>query len=209
MTTLIVDIETAAQQLDVEQIAYLGDKVNEAALHPITGQVACIGVQSLTTGFIRTLANVPRGSYFVSSAPTTCGCEATILREFWDMAKTATRIVTFNGRAFDIPFMVMRSAMLGVPVTKRNLLGYRYSVDPHCDLLDQLTWYGATRRFSLAMYCKAFGIENPKGECSGADVPKMFVDGRHAEIAEYNLRDVRATAALYKVWLERISSGVK
>lgn len=43
MTTLIVDIETASHELDAEQVAYLGDKVDEAALHPVTGQVVCNG----------------------------------------------------------------------------------------------------------------------------------------------------------------------
>ena len=31
-----------------------------------------------------------------------------------------------------------------------------------CDLLDQLTFYGASRRFSLDFYCRAFGIPSPK-----------------------------------------------
>jgi hypothetical protein len=94
-------------------------------------------------------------------------------------------VVTFNGRGFDVPFIYLRSALLNVPISKKNWLGYRYATEPHCDLAEQLTFYsvsgrdGAARRFNLDFYCKAFGIESPKSHgVTGMDVKDA--DGRKA-----------------------------
>jgi hypothetical protein len=78
---------------------------------------------------------------------------------------------------------------------------YRYNANEHCDLLDQLTFYGAFRKFSLDFYCRSFGIRSPKSEgISGSDVGPLFHAGDYRTIAEYCLRDVRATAQLFERW---------
>jgi hypothetical protein len=58
-------------------------------------------------------------------------------------------------------------------------------VEPHCDLADQLTFYGgggrdgATRRFNLDFYCKAFGVESPKSQgVTGQDVTRLINERR-------------------------------
>jgi hypothetical protein len=78
-----------------------------------------------------------------------------------------------------------------------------------------LTFYGvsgregAARRFNLDFYCKAFGIESPKSHgITGRDVNSLLVEGRFREIAEYCLRDVRATVTLFQIWRERLA-GIK
>ena len=58
-------------------------------------------------------------------------------------------------------------------------------------------------------YCKAFGIESPKSHgVTGRDVNTLMAEGRYREIAEYCLRDVKATVLLYQVWKERLA-GIK
>ena len=141
--------------------------------------------------------------------------EAELLAAFWDVAKRYDSVVTFNGRGFDVPFLYLRSALLNVPISRRDWLGYRYQVEPHCDLAEQFTFYnvsgrdGAARKFNLDFYCKAFGIESPKSHgVSGLDVNDMLAAGEYRQIAEYCVRDVRATVELYKIWAERLR-GVK
>ena len=131
---------------------------------------------------------------------------------FWDVAKHYDNVVTFNGRGFDVPFIYLRSALLNVPISKKNWLGYRYATEPHCDLAEQLTFYsvsgrdGAARRFNLDFYCKAFGIDSPKSHgVTGMDVPALMAEEKFRDIAEYCLRDVRATVELYKIWKERLA----
>jgi predicted PolB exonuclease-like 3'-5' exonuclease len=78
---------------------------------------------------------------------------------------------------------------------------YRYNAHEHCDLMDQLAYYGAFRRFSLDFYCKGFGIKSPKEEgITGLDMGPLYREGQYREIAEYCLRDVRATSTLFHRW---------
>ena len=130
--------------------------------------------------------------------------EKEILESFWRVAKVVDQFITFNGRNFDVPFLMMRSAMLGVKVS-RNLLGYRYG-DEHIDLLEQFTFYGATRKFNLDFYCQSFGIESPKSkDISGMEVKNLYEAGRIKDIAVYCSKDIFATYQLFKIWQEYLN----
>src|SRR2546421_2189348 len=139
-----------------------------------------------------------------------CADETELLAAFWDLARHYDTIATFNGRGFDVPFIYLRSALLNVPISRKDWLGYRFQTEPHCDLAEQFTFYGvsgrdgAARRFNLDFYCKAFGIESPKSHgITGMDVSSLLSQGRSREIAEYCLHDVKATVLLYEIWKER------
>lgn len=130
--------------------------------------------------------------------------EKEMLESFWRIVDAADQVITFNGRNFDIPFLMMRSAMLKVNVTK-NLMSYRYG-DEHIDLLEKFTFYGATRKFNLDFYCNAFGIESPKStEVSGMEVRNLYEAGRLKDIAVYCSKDIYATYQLYKIWEEYLN----
>lgn len=133
------------------------------------------------------------------------GTEKEILEHFWEVAQHYNVFVTYNGRSFDVPYLMIRSAVHKVKPTK-NLMSNRYlSMQrgaTHIDLLDQLTFYGAMwPRPKLHFVTQAFGIESPKqGDIDGAEVPKAFKDKRYKEIAEYCSADVVATKELYEHW---------
>ena len=130
--------------------------------------------------------------------------EKEMLESFWKIAMRIDQFITFNGRNFDVPFLMMRSAMLKVKVSK-NLLGYRYG-DEHIDLLEQFTFYGMTRKFNLDFYCQSFGIESPKTtEVSGMEVKNLYEAGRIKDIAVYCSKDIYATFQLYKIWEEYLN----
>jgi 3'-5' exonuclease len=239
MATLVFDIETSALDraaFDDAQWEYLfrdAEKMSDPAaqeqrrteltrqlnLYPFTARVVCVAMLNADTARGQVLflaADVGEGAdgdpgvEFVA-----CLDEAELLGAFWDVARHYDQIVTFNGRGFDVPFLYLRSALLEVPISKKNWLGYRFATEPHCDLAEQLTFYGvsgrdgAARRFNLDFYCKAFGLESPKSQgVTGADVNQLMAEARHREIAEYCLRDVRATVALYRLWQQRLA-GIK
>ncbi len=238
MATLVFDIETSAlplENFDEAQQEYLfretekiGDAVAKAAkreeitrfmsLWPFTAQIVCITMLNAETGRGQSIFIAEDFEDAGEKGPVEfipCADEAELLSAFWGAAKHYEHIVTFNGRGFDVPFIYLRSAQLNVPISKKNWLGYRYATEPHCDLAEQLTFYsvsgrdGAARRFNLDFYCKAFGIETPKSAgVTGNDVPTLLAEKKFREIAEYCLRDVRATASLYKIWKERLA-GIK
>ena len=239
MATLIFDIETSAlplENFDEAQQEYLfreAEKITDEPvrdakraeirqqfnLWPFTAQVVCIAMLNAETQRGQTLFLADDFEEdAVEGGPVEfmpCADEVELLSAFWDVAKHYDNVVTFNGRGFDVPFIYLRSALLNVPISKKNWLGYRYAVEPHCDLAEQLTFYGvsgregAARRFNLDFYCKAFGLESPKSHgVTGTDVSTLMAEGRFRDIAEYCLRDVRATVELYKIWKERLA-GIK
>ena len=239
MATLVFDIETTAQPVenfDETQREYLfreAEKIpDEAAraarraeiqrqfsLWPLTGQAVCIAMLNAESQrgqvlFIADDFEAAAGEAgpveFVPVAD-----ETELLTAFWDAAKHYNQVVTFNGRGFDVPFLYLRSAVLNVPISRKDWLGYRFATEPHCDLAEQLTFYGvsgregAAKRFNLDFYCKSFGIESPKSHgVTGMDVGNLMAEGRYREIAEYCLRDVHATVELHRIWRERLA-GIK
>jgi hypothetical protein len=132
------------------------------------------------------------------------GTEAELLEAFWAKVAAPTngrrrpQLVTYNGRGYDGPILMVRSAQLGVAPT-RTLVPNRYATEDHCDLMDVLTFFGASRdRYSLDYWCRRFDIESPKGSIDGSQVARAYRDGRIEDIGEYCLRDVRATAELFR-----------
>ncbi|HEY3855810.1 MAG TPA: ribonuclease H-like domain-containing protein [Verrucomicrobiae bacterium] len=237
MAKLVFDIETTAQPLDnfdAAQQEYLfreAENIPDPALReirrqeifrqfslwPLTGNVVCVAMANADSARGKVLylsdhfeedRQFPGKVEFVA-----CAEESELLVEFWEVAIHYDSIITFNGRGFDVPFLYLRSALLNVPISRKDWLGYRYQVEPHCDLIEQLTFYGvsgregAGRRFNLDFYCKAFGIDSPKGHgVTGMDITRMMAEGRSKEIAMYCMRDVQATIALYRLWKERLSN---
>lgn len=239
MATLVFDIETSAlplEQFDEAQQEYLFrecEKITEesarearraeisrqCSLWPFTAQVVCIAMLNADSSrgqVLFTATDYEEGEGDAGPVEfVACIDEVEILTAFWDVARHYDTITTFNGRGFDVPFLYLRSALLNVPISRKDWLGYRYQTEPHCDLAEQFTFYGvsgregASRRFNLDFYCRAFGIDSPKGHgITGNDVGAFLAAGRHREIAEYCLRDVKATVLLYQIWKERLS-GIK
>ena len=239
MARLVFDIETSAlplENFDEAQQEYLfreaekqsddtakalkrAEIQNLFSLWPFTAQVVCIAMQNADTGKGQVLYQADDfdeeqpSNNLIEFAPQVD--ETELLTAFWDVARRYDAIITFNGRGFDVPFLYLRSALLNVPITRKDWLGYRYQTEPHCDLAEQLTFYGvsgkdgAGRRFNLDFYCRAFGIPSPKAQgITGADVNGLLAEGRYREIAEYCLRDVVATTELHRIWRERLA-GIK
>lgn len=213
-------LRDAAKLPDEEARAAKRDEIQRfMSLWPLTAQVVCIGMLNADSerGQVIHLADdfeeAAESDGAVKFQP--CMDEAELLTTFWETARHYENIVTFNGRGFDVPFLYLRSAALNVAISRKTWLGYRFATEPHCDLAEQYSFYGvsgrdgAARRFNLDFYCKAFGIESPKSHgVTGMDVGALLAEGRHREIAEYCLRDVRATLLLFRIWKERLS-GVK
>jgi DNA polymerase elongation subunit (family B) len=237
MARLVFDIETTALPLetfDEVQREYLfreaerlpdeaaraarrAELAQQCSLWPLTSQVVCIAMLNADTerGQVLFMAEDAEAGPTGNVEFVPCVDESELLTAFWDVARHYEQIITFNGRGFDVPFIYLRSAILNIPITRKDWLGYRFQTEPHCDLAEQLTFYGvsgrdgAARRFNLDFYCKVFGIESPKSHgVTGMDVAQLMTEGRYRDIAEYCLRDVAATVQLYRVWRDRLA-GIK
>lgn len=221
--TLIFDIETIGTEFEkldefsqkyITQWAESEEEVEEAknrlGFSPLTGEIIAIGILNPDTKkgaiYLRTDNQQLTTSNLEEGIVIENGNEKEILQKFWETAKHYNNFVSFNGRAFDVPFLMIRSAILGVKPSK-NLMTNRYLESQseravHVDLLDQLTFYGAVRKkFPLHFWTKAFGIKSPKEEgITGDNIGEFFKNKRYLEIAKYNLGDLKATKELYEKW---------
>lgn len=173
------------------------------SFYPLTGEIITIGMLNPDTNkgavFFRNNGD-PIQPFEDEGIRYETGSEEEIIGRFWETIRSYDRFVTFNGRGFDCPFLMVRSAVHKIK-PKRDLMPNRYG-DAHLDLFDQLTFFGAARRkFSLDMWCRTFGIKSPKEDgITGYDVKGLYDSGRHLEIAKYCAGDLRATAELLSVW---------
>lgn len=238
MATLIFDIETVGDDFesfdDVTQDALtrwikkesrdddggteyeraLEDLKNGLGFSPLTGKIVAIGVldderNKGAVYFDTEGEKIP--DHEAIGMKMKAMSEREMLEDFWRGVAEYDTFVSFNGRGFDVPFLMIRSAVHGIRPTK-DLMSNRYLSSQeqkakHIDLLDQLSFYGAMRRRgSLHLWCRAFGIESPKaGGVTGDDVKKLFTEKHYRDIAQYNAGDLHATRALYHAWKKFLS----
>lgn len=213
---IVIDIETTGKDFDsfdeisqdyLLKYAQTEDEVKAVkegmGFSPLTGEIIAIGMLNPDTNNGAVYFQSPE----VLQEPLkedgieyTADTEAGILMRFWEAVRHYDQIITFNGRGFDAPFLLTRSAVHKIQPTK-ELMPNRYNLS-HTDLLDLLTFYGAVRRkFSLHMWCKAFGIESPKEEgVSGYEVHDLFQQREYLTIAKYCVGDLYATKELFDYW---------
>jgi len=217
MKKLVIDIETVGtpwEEHDPYVREYLIKGMNEAeaeeekrrgALSPFTGRIVTIGIVNAETGRSCALFEVPGQRELLTrvegNRTLISGTEQQILDKFWQYLGAGDRFISFNGRQFDGPFLMIRSAIHGI-APKRDLVGPRYRFHPNCDLREVLNFSGTLNprqmRFNLDLACKAFGITSSKTDgMDGRSVETMYRVGRHEDIALYCLEDVRATCELY------------
>lgn len=217
MKKLVIDIETVGfpwEELDpyVREYMIKGLSEGEAeearragGLSPFRGKIVAIGVINIGDGRSCALYEMPGQTEIrverAGMRTYISGSEKQILEKFWEFFDSDSRFISFNGRQFDGPFLMIRSAVNGI-IPKRDLVGYRYGFHPNCDLREALNFFGTVNarqfKFNLDLACKAFSVETSKSEgIDGRSVETWYRAGRHRDIADYCLDDVRATAELY------------
>jgi predicted PolB exonuclease-like 3'-5' exonuclease len=218
MKRLVIDIETVGlpwEEHDYYVREYLLKGLSEGdaeetrragGLSPFRGKIVAIGVINIDDRRSCALYEVPGQTDLriekAGMRTYISGTEKQILEKFWEFFVSDSRFISFNGRQFDGPFLMIRSAVNGI-VPKRDLVGYRYGFHPNCDLREALNFFGTTNsrqfKFNLDLACKTFGVETSKSEgVDGRSVETWYRAGRHRELADYCLEDVRATAELYE-----------
>jgi predicted PolB exonuclease-like 3'-5' exonuclease len=119
------------------------------------------------------------------------------------LEKHKPRLVSFNGRTFDLPVLKYRAMVHGVQAKwlfqagdKWNSYNSRYSLDWHCDLIDSLSDFGASAKVKLNEVCSVFGFPGKVG-VDGSQVSGMYDNGELAAIRHYCETDVINTYLVY------------
>ncbi len=122
---------------------------------------------------------------------------------FQHLSKLNARLVSFNGRTFDLPVLKYRAMLYGVDAKwlhksgdKWNNYNSKYSLDWHCDLIDAFSDFGSSARVKMDELCALFGFPG-KIDVDGSQVDEMFRANKLKEIRDYCELDVLNTYLLY------------
>jgi DNA polymerase elongation subunit (family B) len=172
-------------------------QIEKAACDPLTGRVCCYAMVGITSDGQR-----QETTRCIDANDET---ETELVSEIMDvLGRDDTRIVTFNGAWFDVPFLYTRAMILGINLP---LLGVpplpawtkRYSTDRHYDLGN--IWYGWGQRkegenmerlASLILHDHKTALD----VTTFAELMKVQ-EGRD-KIAAYCLQDTRLTWRLFE-----------
>jgi uncharacterized protein YprB with RNaseH-like and TPR domain len=125
--------------------------------------------------------------------------ERRILEGFWDVVRGARdwRFVTYNGLAFDLPYLIRRSVYLGVPAST-GLPLRPYAPESHFDVMRVLSNWERTEAVRLDVVAELLGLRKSPPGMEGSQVLGLWRAGRVDEIEAYCLGDVRLA---YEVFL--------
>ncbi|SHK76197.1 ribonuclease H-like domain-containing protein [Rhodothermus profundi] len=160
-----------------------------ASLHPLLSWIVCISVQRAEDDPSR--PNPPY-TYAAETPEEECG----MLERFWrDIQRLVDRgekicWITFNGKRFDVPFLLARTLHHGLlPVACGLLDNYPYRNFPHCDLFS-LFW---GINLGLEDLCALLHIPSPKMHGDGSLVYQLLKTEGIDGVRRYCEADVEAT----------------
>lgn len=186
MAKVVLDIETVASDRLVEyQKAFEPEDItkkikrsDKPGLHWLTGKVVCICVKPL-------------------GKPLMTFCdedEGAILSALYDCLLTLrpVNLITFNGRSFDVPFILMRGLTHGLDFSA--LLPRDKWSKLHMDLYEHLGGrWGLNAK--LSEICWLLGINGICG--SGSEIQGLYDNNDFPKIIEHCIGDVEAVEQLY------------
>lgn len=152
---------------------------------------------------------------FIEGRPRTPNEEA-LLDHFWKAlepdphADALRRIVSFNGKAFDMRVLEVRSlqypsiscATYFKPGEKYDTYRHKFSEEEHLDLIEYIPNYGSKAGYSLRTVASLVGLPG-KDQMDGSQVYPVYKQGGIMRIAAYCFEDVIQTA-LIKMRLDRL-----
>src|SRR5262249_38153642 len=105
-----------------------------------------------------------------------------MVRKFWlGVARYKAKLVTFNGRGFDLPLLELAAFRYGLSARDHFLNSRNRFAGNHIDLFDWLSNYGACRLSGgLDLLAKMLGKPGKMG-VTGDQVYQMYRDGRLQE----------------------------
>jgi predicted PolB exonuclease-like 3'-5' exonuclease len=130
--------------------------------------------------------------------------EGEMVERFFDyVCKFLPKIVSYNGKTFDMPVLKYRAMKYGLPLENLFKAGdkwsnyhQKYSKDWHCDLLEVFSDYGASAKCKMNEICAITGLPGKIG-VDGSHVAELYDQNRLKEIDDYCETDVANTYLLY------------
>lgn len=171
------------------------EEFRQLSLNPQLGRILCIGVIVERDNQITQRGVIGRcretGRFHLDEGRT--------LRAFWkllrDFDPRRDLLIGFNLLDFDLHFICTRSVIRRVKPSLAVCFA-RYRAAPVFDCMWEFNHW--RHRTKLDVLAKVLGLESSKQDgIDGSTVYDLFIHGRHQEIADYCMRDVELTRAIY------------
>lgn len=183
------------REKEMETVAKAGSRM---ALDPFFGSIACASFCVIKDGQVKA----------VTVFSEDIGEEDVIKYFIRQVTNQPTRIVTFNGSNFDLPFMAVRAAILGVEIPKnaRYPMGLYQTNEldaAHCDLhqvLQRLHPDGMMDSGrTLSFYAKEMlDTAWPFADVDQSRIGDLIRDGKRATVSGLCEWNVKSTLAIYE-----------
>jgi len=191
--TIVLDLETIPDAAAMQRAAVEDDgSFPPWPLHAL----ACASMLIVETD----LGGRPTFSVASYSRATTS--ERGIVAAVERVVAGAHRVLTFNGRAFDLPVLMVRAAMTGevVPTIAKLHAQRRFTAGLHVDLLEEATNYGTAPRIRLNQLCAAFSVPS-KIDTEGSEVAALVAADEWDAVTDYCEQDVVCTYLAAQHWV--------
>jgi len=186
MSYAILDIESVPLKITDESIwIYLSKKATVRTMHPVFSKVIVIGIKTPDAD--------PEVMYDDS--------EKELLEKFWGLMneQRPEKIVTYNGYGFDIPFLLVRSAINNVkPTINIHMNKWYMEGSNHFDCMLVLSAKGLFLNVAQEIVCRMLGIDVPSDKISGTQIKDCYKRGDWEPILSRCKQDLIMTEKLYK-----------
>ena len=189
MDHLVIDIETVPLEIKDDVVKeYLMDKQISKEMrcfNPLYSRIICIGLKPKDKDII--ILNEDD--------------ERKLLEEFWDTAKDYNLFVTHNGYGFDIPFLIIRSVINQVK-SKVNININKFSMI-NSNHFDTMLFFSQNifTNPRLDIVAKTLGINIGDNRFTGAEVERLYKEGKMDDIVRHCKEDVELTEKIY-LWIK-------
>lgn len=166
---------------DIETAALLPDGVRDIMAHRPLGIACAAAVAGDTGGEFTWHGKRPDGS----PAPRMSAAEVrALVADLSRLTAEGYTLVTWNGLSFDFDVLAEESG---------DRDGCAALALAHVDMMFQVVC-NQGHRLALQKAAEGMGLPGKLAGISGADAPRLWAEGRHADVLAYNLQDVRVTA---------------
>lgn len=154
------DLTALSMLTDIEHTQYH----TKLAYDPFSSHIIAIGIKNTRNDkiYLFTTAEKKTCETYTDVKYSFSTNETELVEKFWlFLNRFQTRYyITFNGRDFDFPYLMLRSVILGIEPADNLMKGTEYTFgSTHCDLLRVLTFRKFTqKRRSLEFYCSKLGL---------------------------------------------------
>lgn len=177
------------------------ERISKAGLNPATAKICCFGwaskpIEIIAGGQIVVPTDIE--SRHIILKDETPQSEKKLLQDAWEVLSEFDHFTTFNGNSFDIPILLMRSAIHRARPSV-SISTKRYTISNHTDCRMVLGNWDNYAKGNLNFYCRLLLGETSSGEFGGADIQELWNLELYDDIIEHCLDDCRLTYKLYDV----------